>query len=73
MALKALLASSRTATFWLCIPKGAAMAVGPAVGIEQAKYALRLRERNRAKENGIHKAENRGIAADAQRERQYHH
>src|ERR1700682_3495036 len=39
-------------------PERAAMAVRSAVGIEQAKDTLRLRERNRPKENSNHQAAN---------------
>ena len=50
----------------------APVSIGTAKGIEQPQDPIRFRERQRTKEHGVDEAEDGGIAADAERERQDH-
>jgi hypothetical protein len=49
------------------------MTIRSAIRIEDAQGAIRISQRERPKEGGVHQAEDRRVPADAQGQRQYNH
>jgi len=54
-------------------PESAEMAIGPAIGIEDAQGAVRIGERESAEEDGVYEAENGDVGTEAESQRQDGH